>query len=157
MLQMPLPNVMSGLSPWTPLDDNFIVNGTFIIRPVVKDYIRKMKHLKGEVTITNGLTYSAFYPLIAKIAHSFAVAELGLTAFSPTLLPLITSSSSRFADYYIGSGAIIPPISKYLHEIGFSPDIQTPQGTLIVVKIRLFANLNMPVHYAAVGFRNRNT
>ena len=157
MLQMPLPNAMSGISPATTTDDNFIVNGKFIIRPVVKEYFQKMNRLKDDVNIVNGITYSVFYQLIAKIAHSFAVAERGLNAFYPTLLPLIEFSSANLADYYIGSGTIIPPTSKYLHEIGFAPDIQTPEGTLIVVKIRLFANFNMPVHYAAVGFRNRNT
>ena len=108
------------------------------------------------MNLTRGLSALAFYKLIAKIAHLFAVAELGHT-FAPYLINLIESKSPMFASHLIGSGlGDSPPPSDQLHEIEFVPSLVGPKSDeLLRVRIRLFANLGCPNHYAIVGSRWR--
>jgi hypothetical protein len=94
-----------------------------------------------------------FYRFIAKIGHAFTAAELGPNGFTPTLLNLIQGQPPMFAAHYVGSGLTNDPPSSHMHEIGFSKPLRPEDAAMIVVRIRLFANLDMPTHYAVTGMR----
>jgi hypothetical protein len=115
---------------------------------------RARKVTKGEINLTRGFNASEFYRLIAKIAHSYAVAELGFT-FEPYLINLIEFTTPMFASHFVGGGlGEDPPPTDNLHEVEFVPSLQGPKGDeLLRVRIRLFASLGMPNHYAIVGSR----
>ena len=49
----------------------------------------------------------AFYRMISKIGHAFTVAELGIGAFSPTLLNLIKGELPLFASRFVLSEAVL--------------------------------------------------
>lgn len=125
-----------------------------IISPVGKDMIEKAKRIGCDINLTRGLSALSFYQLIAKISHSFAVAELGRT-FEPYLINLIEGKAPMLASHLVGSGLDdSPDPSDCLHEIEFAPSLNGPKGDeLIQVRVRLFANLGMPNHYAIVGSR----
>jgi hypothetical protein len=56
------------------------------LKPMSDDIIERSRRLakKGkDINLVRPLYASEFYRLIAKIAHSFAVAELGYTGFAP--------------------------------------------------------------------------
>jgi hypothetical protein len=149
---MPWPDGMSGLPP---IKDDVPPGIRVAFKPVVPNFIEKVKALGGNVNLTKGGGVSALecYRLIAKIAHAFTTAELGWRAFSPTLRNLIKREPPMFANHFVGSGFVELPPSNQLHEINFSHSIQTQWGELIVVKMRLFANLEMPTYYAISGIK----
>jgi hypothetical protein len=122
--------------------------------PMGQDMMERARKIGGEINLTRGLDASEFYRFIAKIAHSFAIAELGFT-FHPYLLNLIELRPPLFASHFIGGhvGENRAP-GLTLHEIEFSPSLVGPAGDeLIMVRIRLFASLGAPDHYAVVGSR----
>jgi hypothetical protein len=116
--------------------------------------VERAKRLGKPVNLTKGLLASEFYRFIAKIAHSYAVAELGRT-FGPALLNLINLKSPTFASHFIGGGlGDNPQPTKHLHEVEFLPLTRGINGReFIRVRIQLFSNFGMPNHYAIVGFK----
>jgi hypothetical protein len=59
-----------------------------------------------------------FAKLLAKIAHSYAVAELGLGAFHSFLQPLILGEALNLPDFVGGIAALTPDGSWFLGESG---------------------------------------
>ncbi len=92
--------------------------------------------------------------LLAKTAHAYAVAELGIDGFKPYLVDAILGKESalKTLGHFVGSSVVESPIGTDLHEIGIDT---TGLGgeRLVVVRIQLFANRGFPVHYVVVGER----
>jgi hypothetical protein len=123
------------------------------IKPATADVGRRANKIGRPVSLTKGLSALQFYRFIAKIAHAFTAAELGMDAFTPCLLNLIRGEIPMFADHYVGSGIGNDPPVPHLHELSFVPQAPVGCSEQIVVRIRLFANLDMPTHYAVSGSR----
>jgi hypothetical protein len=94
--------------------------------------------------------------VLAKIAHSYMAAEVGLKNVKSYLTDFIRRTFSdedeSLAPYtYVGGSPLIEPESDSLHEIGWAP---VGHGYLIyvVVRIRLFANLGTPTYYVVPGY-----
>jgi hypothetical protein len=89
--------------------------------------------------------------MLAKIAHSFAVAELGESAFSPLLPKLICDG--------VPSGMSLIGCSPEWEKISRSPDLHTiglgyqrhMDKTFVVASVRLFASYDSPVYRVVVG------
>ena len=62
----------------------------------------------------------AFAQFLAKIAHSYAVAELGLGGFASMLGPVILERNPEHILHWVGSGTLDEPAGKVLHEIGMA-------------------------------------
>lgn len=97
-----------------------------------------------------------FSQMLAKIAHSFLVAELGLDAFQPTLKDFIIKKfdkDEKISDEidYLGGAVDLEPASSNFHEIGW---YQYGYGSLLylVVRIRLFAKLGAPTYHVVAGY-----
>jgi hypothetical protein len=88
--------------------------------------------------------------LLAKIAHAYAIAELGTNSFKPRLLNAIFERAPMYLRHYVGSGTLAAPTGQDLHEIGID-DTGLGDGRHVVVRIQLFANRAFPVHYVVVG------
>jgi hypothetical protein len=95
-----------------------------------------------------------FVRTVAKIAHAFAVAEIGLDSFRPFLTPMICQAETSNSVQYVGGLMHTEPRTSALHEISFGthtcirPDI-------VGVRIRLFATLETPTYFVAVGQRKQ--
>ena len=89
--------------------------------------------------------------MLAKVAHSYAVAELGLGNFRPFLLDIIHNKSPLNLSHYIGSSIGKPDEPTDLHEIGFARRGMIGADELVIVKVRLFASLQGQTHYIVVG------
>jgi hypothetical protein len=50
--------------------------------------------------------------MLAKIAHSYAVAELGIDGFKPFLNKIILGANIHHLSHYVGGTRVIPPASK---------------------------------------------
>lgn len=105
----------------------------------------------------NSIRVGKFEPLmfarfLAKIAHGYAVAELGIDAFEPTTRALIRGHDSRMNQFVGGQlGADLP--ADELHCLRHC--IRNDSGA-IVVCIRLFALLSAPIYHVLVGRLNRS-
>lgn len=147
---MPPPTAYIGIHETEDLPPAVYVS----ITPMGKQMLENARKIGKDINLTRGLNALEFYQLIAKIAHSFAIAEIGQT-FAPYLINLIEGRAPMFASHLVGSGIGDPPApSNSLHEVDFAKSLPGPKGDeLLQVRVRLFANLGMPNHYAIVGSR----
>ena len=97
--------------------------------------------------------------MLAKIAHAYASAEIGIEHFEPFLPPLILAEK-KFppASHLVGGQIEQAPLARNLHEIDLQRTRVTNERQSImavedfwVAKIRLFANLGGPDYYVVVG------
>jgi len=89
-----------------------------------------------------------FCQLLAKIAYSYAVAELGYGSFEPYLLPGILRAELADCDSYVGSLDKDEAPSALLHELSLG---ETTRGDKIVVRVRLLSKLGTPTYFVVVG------
>ncbi len=80
--------------------------------------------------------------MLAKIAHSFAVAKFGLNGFTPFLQNIILEDGAPWRPYVGGSFDYQRDTAQF-HRI-IAGRIQAPTCTWLFVKIRLFAQLGGP-------------
>ncbi|HZM45685.1 MAG TPA: hypothetical protein VFC14_12690 [Burkholderiales bacterium] len=88
-----------------------------------------------------------FARMLAKIAHSFAVAEIGLDNFTPFLQKMIIEGIET-PSYYVGGDFTVPPAERdgAMHWVRLQPD-----DNYLVATIRLFAPLGAPLYHIIVG------
>ena len=96
-----------------------------------------------------GQTTIMFGRMLAKIAHSYAVAELGLTGFTPLLLDIIKDPDTPFMGHLVGGGFESGEQPRDdLHEISIDP-LFLPRR--VVVQIRLFVTSGLPTYWVVAG------
>jgi hypothetical protein len=96
-----------------------------------------------------------FTQLLAKMAHSYAVAELGLDGFRPFLTDLIrgkTPYRMSHALHWIGSDPTIAPVEASVcnlawHKFEQIDDLKRP----VMVTVRLFPCFPTPTYQVLVG------
>jgi hypothetical protein len=97
----------------------------------------------------------SFAQFLAKIAHAFAVSQVGFRAFKPFLCEALRTDFGKkgvWAERYhfVGGRPDNYPASSALHELGIL--LTKPiDKWLVVVRIRLFACLGAPIYLVAVG------
>jgi len=151
---MPYPSALLGQMP--PAKGDGPVTVRIAMRAMTSDVAARAAPFMrggGKVTLTKGVSAIDCYRLIAKIAHAFASAILAVDSFRPYLLNLIRGQQPMFADHFVGSAMVHDPPGEHLHELSLAPSIRLPFSEMIVVRVRLFSNLDMPTHYAVVGER----
>ena len=94
-----------------------------------------------------------FSRMLAKMAHSYAVAKEGLGSFTPLLQELILHGS-RTPSYLVGGTHDLPPKENAVHRIGTGIATSSSQSGIreyLVVNIRLFCFLGTPQYEVVVG------
>jgi hypothetical protein len=92
-----------------------------------------------------------FGRMLAKIAHSYAIANLGITGFKP-LLPDLILGKSAAAPWLIGGDASgpVPDTEPCLHNV-YLQNCLTAGIEYVLVAIRLFCFVGMPRYHVVVG------
>jgi len=112
------------------------------------------------VYVESVFTPIIFAKLIAKMAHGLAVFRYGVDGFDPFLTDLILGKDFQHPFYFIGTEDNIPPKDPlpWNANIHLLTTTKTISGTilragdhLIVVRVRIFADLGAPVYKAIVG------
>jgi hypothetical protein len=127
----------------------------------VKGFNYKPDVLRSKYGITDvslvPLDMRVFSRMIAKIAHSAAVARLGLTGFNPVLKDILreTDRESRAILPFVGCKPPEPPQPTSAPDTAahvldhYTPEIDGT--TFVVVEVRLFANFGAPSYMVVVG------
>jgi hypothetical protein len=144
-----LPDLLSGRLP----DGNFRFKPyTWMRESDVFDAFVKARGAKF-AEVNTRIKPQQFSRVFAKIAHSYAVARLGLNGFAPLLLDLIHARNVTNAPELVGSDPETPPpASGVVHELNL-----VPHPKFVVVRIRLFASSSiegehaMPVYLVVAG------
>lgn len=130
--------------------------GRLFMRPLHADIARRLdsirlRHSKFNL-INKPFDAPQFARLLAKIAHCYLVAELGLDGFKP-LLPriILNDKEDDHLLNYVGTHPIRAATCKELHSISYSLEKSTNDEQYYVVHIRLFAQQDTPTHYVVTG------
>jgi hypothetical protein len=98
-----------------------------------------------------GFSALSFARMLAKIAHSYAMAKLGPTKFRPFLTNLILGESPSYPSHFVGSVDRPQPKSDVRHQIALDWEHRIDGRLFLVARIRLFGEYSMPVHTVVVG------
>lgn len=138
--------------------------GPMVGRLIMRDlpgYHRKIAALEqrsrnGKVRFPVKESAAVTARVLAKIAHAFAVANLGMNGFRPLLLPFITDSEGEGIGLatYVGSaledGEGKNPTGNDLHEVSID-DTGLGRGRYVVVRVQLWACFGFPIHLVVAG------
>lgn len=121
-------------------------------RGEINAHLQWLCELLGAVQVMPIATMHAepFCLTLAKIAHSFAIAELGLHSFHSFLSEMIRSRDLSNRAEFIGGGAGDEPPSEQLHDVAFDRAVSIDPA-VIAVRIRLLGILGTPTYHVAVG------
>lgn len=105
----------------------------------------RWERLGRKADISTPFTIDTFGRMLAKIAHSYVVAELGVDGFTPFLPGLILGESAYYS-YYIGSPVGLENPAPELHTLKLDR-----LNEMIVVYVRLYAKFGGPSYMVVVG------
>jgi hypothetical protein len=109
--------------------------------------------LGGEkLHVPTHIDMEAYFRMIAKIAHGFAVAILGINGFDPDLPPLIVHRHINLISYLIGASFDHLPVraDALSHQVGLGL-IPWGHGQLLRCRVCLFAFHQAPAYDVIVG------
>ena len=143
----PAPGLLRGQPP----TENF--EGELVAR-LIEHEVRAHATPDGRKVKLGAVNMLLFARMLAKIAHSYAVANLGLSAFSP-LLPDLILGRSAAAPWLVGGDASAPPLEteRSLHDV-YLQHCLTSDVEYVLVAVRLFAFVGMPRYHVVVGKAN---
>jgi HNH endonuclease len=135
------------------LDASEEITGQVMVAPAVSDLNERIKRTAAGLhfRLGGGISAETFGRMLAKIAHAFAVAELGIDGFKPLLPPVIIGDPPYRLARFVGSGLTDEPKSKDCHETGISYPHDVQGTKLVQVRIRLFGDRSCPAHYVVAG------
>lgn len=151
--QFPMPNLLTGNS-----ECHGAKTANFWIRGASPSYV--FKDLLQQLTIQLGVYaimpeakahVAEFCQMLAKIAYSFAVGELGFGTFAPFMLSHILYKELDDTDNFIGCLGKTEKATQNLHEISI---IEAAKEDYVVVRIRLLAKLETPTYLIITGKYN---
>lgn len=150
------PEILSGCIPAEKVLSGGVAIGTLpTFGQLLKPYLDQ-----GAVTFApprSSATSVHLGRMLAKIAHSFAVAELGITGFTPFLLDIILGIDTRHLSHYVGGTRDLPAASDKGYEIKLTTVESIGIPPYLVVKIRLLSDVSgMPEYWVVVGERRSN-
>ncbi len=103
--------------------------------------------------VGSNLDTTLFGRFLCKIAHSYAVAELGLGGFRPYLLEIIKDPNATFIGEFVGGAMMLDNPGADLHEVWLDSFFEKTGH--VVVCVRLFSNYGLPTYWVVVGERRK--
>ncbi|MBI9049563.1 MAG: hypothetical protein JEZ00_09095 [Anaerolineaceae bacterium] len=134
-----------------PYNDHKISEGRLIIKPIV-DITKNEKYKAGKKIKIGSFSVLEYKRFLAKIAHSYYIAQFNNMNFTPFLPDFILGKNNQLS-YYVGGGNHLPnnnSESNILHHL-YRQDCIHNGIKYIGIVIHLFAFANMPKYYVIVG------
>lgn len=129
------PGILIGLPPGRPIPYHFM-----------------MATNDTNVSLPNEVNLRDYVRMVAKIAHSYAVAQLGFGAFASDLPKIIIDDVIQIASHLIGRSDTDLPVPRdaLSHQLGMEL-VPWGSGNLVRVRMRLFAYHNSPAYEIIAG------
>ena len=149
-IKMVPPGILQKMGPDTNLIDQWTVY-TLNDDERRESFMRKYPHLKP-IDYVRYLPYD-FGRLIAKIAYGYAITKIDIGDIDAICVPYILGTKTNIS-YIVGddtenSYAKFPHLN---HQFSIEGDFNEETGRLlIIVKVRLFSNSNVPTYKVVVG------
>ena len=141
---------LTGITLGFPETGKFDVKISLV--PVVTDFWERVRRTRSQVFSNDGGASPQYFArMLAKIAHAYAVAEIGADKFTPLLLDQILGTRAPRIGHLFGSERFNKPATKELHELSWDKETLSDGRAFYVVKIRLFACYGAPTHRVVVG------
>jgi hypothetical protein len=144
-----LPGILTGATP----SDNYSGGISIATLPLFGERLNRLKAKSQarEVSFNPEFHIDHLGRMLAKIAHGYAVGELGYGSFRPLLLDIILGRQPLYISHYVGGlrDQEIPQGSD-LHEIEID-NTDLGKGRYVVVRIQLFADRKLPEYYVVAG------
>lgn len=144
------PEILSGGEP----QEKVLAGGVAIAQlPSFGEYLQPFLK-EGSVSIEppRGTPSHIMGRVLAKIAHSFAVAELGVNGFRPFLPSVILGTDQRYLAHFIGSAPDLPEPSANAYEISLETVKSRTDKAYWMTRLRFFADMSgMPEYWVVVG------
>lgn len=139
------PEILSGCSPVEKVLSGGVAMGILpTFGRLLKPYLDQ-----GAVTFSpprSTATSEYLGRMLAKIAHSYAVAELGIDGFTPFLTNIILGADTGHLSHYVGGTREIPLASNNVYEIELTTVESAAPHSYLIVTIRLLSDVQgMPV------------
>ena len=141
VLRMPPPGIVRGISSPTSPEmqlDLCTVQPDFKVRMVALD--------ATSVQMQADLAPGRLWAMLAKIAHGYTVAVLGLDSFLPLVRRLCLGEEERPWDYVGGEWIEFESRTNYLHFVELRQD-----GDLLLCRVQLFSAFHSAPYVVAVG------
>jgi hypothetical protein len=156
-----MPGILRGLDP----SDKWPGSREVILAfPNVPEREQRLKRIKGaaekaKIHVSSSMQVELFARMLAKIAHSYAVAECGLDSFRPFLPPLILGKEQGLSHLIGGAPEgktfnLLPSLPGKTHHLHFVQiDGMHNVGALRLfgVLVHLFKDIGAPVYLVVVG------
>ncbi len=145
-LRLPPPGILTGDKPHDRLVGDFVL---------IQNEAETRKYLSEDKKGFRVASFNnhVFMQMLAKIGHSYAVAEWGFHSFRPLLRDLILGRSQTASYWVGGSGRELPPDLSGLHRLELRREVSLAT-TYVVSYIRLFCNFGAPEYRVVVGTWN---
>jgi hypothetical protein len=117
------------------------------IRTLHPDFGERVNRIDGQVNLIdrNPVSSLSLGRMLAKIAHSYALAKLGPASFTPLLREVILGDEPYYVARFVGGNGALrdrPSMDRHSASLEWQPRID---GKLfLVVTVRLFGDLNLP-------------
>ena len=121
--------------------------GQLGVRPHLETLAKRFN--VAELMPTGEVDVPSFCLLLAKVAHSYATAKMGVGNFEPFLPQIITTGDLSNCVQFIGGILDQEPETNNLHEVSFEREIAPPG--IVAVRIRLLACLGTPTYFVSAG------
>lgn len=146
MFAFGVPGIMLGLShkPGFP-------GGRIVVTHILPDFAERTKR-SGEAFInTKGFAAEPFARMLAKIAHAFTVAKVGLGNFHPLLTNAVLGVEPMNLSSFIGTELFNESPIKDLHHLSLIREKRSDGKEFHIVRIRLFSCYHTPTHRVVSG------
>jgi hypothetical protein len=142
--RFPAPGIIEGIPPNNNMEG-------LLVAKFIESEVRKHTEPEGQRVKLGAVSVMEFSRMLAKIGHSYAIAELGEQAFRPILSDLILGRSTTPSYWVGGDASEEPPTTEpLLHRI-YLQNCVTSGIEYVLVAIRLFAFAGMPRYHVVVG------
>ncbi|MGA8614371.1 MAG: hypothetical protein WB760_22395 [Xanthobacteraceae bacterium] len=140
-----------------PNDSDFCPVSLYIAVP--EDFRQRVNKLGGSVAVGQSVRTETFGRFIAKIAHSFAAAEIGIGNFIPFLTRAIRGQRPMYLSQYIGGHVPNFPIepTNQVHKLEIYRFNSDSHPYVLVARVQLLAAHGFPTYDVVVGAVTRAT
>lgn len=120
------------------------------LNAVKRKYRANKVEIIGMDASAERMSYDDLGRTLAKIAYSYGVAIKGYRAFVPLVTHIILNKRPFNLNHFIGSAFGTPNPAIDMHEIDVG-DFGWNAPEFVIVRLRLFANLQSQTHYIVIG------